>query len=115
MSADLHRYDFASGDYFAFWNRRNAAVAEIGPAVDGEGRIFQRDQPGCRMAQMLGALAIGAHVIVAPHRCEFGAQPAEVLDQSLDVPRRPARAASARNAATTKRATLSQSGCSART
>jgi len=26
MSADLHRYDFPRGDYFAFWNRRYAAV-----------------------------------------------------------------------------------------
>ena len=39
--------------------------AEIRPAVDRKGRIFERDQPSFRMAQLLGALAVGAHSITA--------------------------------------------------
>ncbi len=51
--------------------------AEIGPAIDCKGGIFERDRPQDRMAQMLDAAAVGADVVVAPHRREFGALAAE--------------------------------------
>jgi hypothetical protein len=47
--------------------------AEIGPSVDREGGIFERDRPGDGMPEMFDALAVGTHVVVAPHRLEFGA------------------------------------------
>ena len=55
------------------------------------------------------------NVVVAPHRLELGAEPAQFVDERPTSATAPARAASARNAPTTKRATLSQSYCAART
>jgi hypothetical protein len=63
---------------------------EIRPAIDGKGRIFQRDRPGKRVPQGFGELAIrAADVIVAPYRFEFGAEPAEFIHQCFNVPRSP--------------------------
>ena len=63
--------------------------AEIGPAVDREGRVFESDRSGDRMPQMFDAAAIAADVVVAPHRLEFGTEPAEFVHEGCDFGRRP--------------------------
>jgi hypothetical protein len=46
---------------------------KIGPPVDREGRVFQRDRPQHGVAQMLDPVAVGLHVIVTLHGRELGA------------------------------------------
>ena len=41
------------------------------------------------MTYVLDALAMRAHVIVAPHRCEFGAELAGFVDERPHLRRRP--------------------------
>ena len=50
--------------------------AEIGAAVDIEARIFERHRAVNGMPQPLGAVAMMAHVVVAPERREFRTGPA---------------------------------------
>ena len=54
------------------------------------------------MAQALDAFAVDVDVVVTPQGFEFGAQPAEFVDERPTSDTAPARAASARNAPTTK-------------
>ena len=78
-----------------------------------KGRIFQLDRAEDGMPQTFDPIPVGADVIVTPHRFEFGALP-RTAHPPIDRPRGgAARAASARNAPTTYRATLSQSMLSA--
>src|SRR5689334_20054935 len=52
--------------------------AEIGPAIDGKGGVFERDHAGFRVPNTLGAFVCVANIMVAPHRREFGALAAEL-------------------------------------
>jgi hypothetical protein len=61
--------------------------AEIGPAVNREGRIFECDWAENRVAYVLDALSVAADVVLAPHRLEFGAKPAEFIDEGLHLRR----------------------------
>src|SRR5580658_4380172 len=61
---------------------------EVCSAVDRKGRIFEGDRAESWMAYVLDGLAmVAANVIFAPHRPEFGAEPAEVLDERLHLRR----------------------------
>jgi hypothetical protein len=52
----------------------------FGPAIDGESRKFHREQSGDGMMQDSHAIAMPLHIVVTPHRREFGACRAELID-----------------------------------
>ncbi|EGE57406.1 hypothetical protein RHECNPAF_4310030 [Rhizobium etli CNPAF512] len=59
--------------------------AEVRPPVHLKRRIFEGKQPEQRVLDVLGALAVAAHVVVAPHGQEFRALAAEFVDQRFDL------------------------------
>ena len=55
--------------------------AEVGPAVDSEGRQFEADRTENRMANMLDGFVKGTDFVVAPHRLELRAQQRKFVHQ----------------------------------
>ncbi len=111
--------DFSSARNLVRILRRCGIVdhrGEIRPTIDGECRKLHRKRsPATGVVQSFVGFAMPLNIVVAPHRCEFGTGRAQLVDQRLDFPGRAARATSARNDATTNRATLCQFDGAART
>src|SRR5258708_13582676 len=63
--------------------------AQIGPAIDRKGRIFERQRAENRVSYVLDALAMAADGGIAPHCFELGAEPAELVDERLHLRRGP--------------------------
>src|SRR5580700_11245015 len=61
--------------------------AEVRAAIDAEGRVFKCQEPGPPMPDAFGALAVAAHVVVAPHCGELRTQSGQLVDQRLGVAR----------------------------
>src|SRR4029077_11365683 len=63
--------------------------AEIGPAIDRKGGVFERDHSGFRVPNTFGACVRAATVMISPQRRESRALSAELSDQRFHVLRRP--------------------------
>ncbi len=58
--------------------------AEIRPAIHRECRIFERQRAENRVSYVLDGIAVGfSNVVGPPHRPEFRAPPAELIDERL--------------------------------
>src|SRR5580658_1379275 len=53
---------------------------EIGPTIDGEGRVFEGERAEYRMPYVLDGLAMASNIIVPPECLELRAEPAEFID-----------------------------------
>src|ERR1700733_9366589 len=63
--------------------------AEIRPAIDRERRIFEGERAENRVSYMFEACAMAVDFVIAPHCLEFGAEPAEFIDEGFHLCRRP--------------------------